>query len=225
MRTDRIHPANGWMIEPLAKRRFKLDGELPYDAEVECIITDGKAYIDTGVSVGPNIAFSLDFYVTVPEELIQLFGGRETAYENQLYFYNDARDPSYPAYWRYGDKNVSVPQLTEGRYVFDNTALPNVLYINDDAYTASNATFTNVNSNFYIFTLNTQADGTAHPATANMAEGIAFYGGQIYSNGRLVRNYITVRKDGVGYLYDKITKKLYGNANSQGAFTYEDYDE
>lgn len=220
MRTDRNHPVGEWMIEPLAKRRFRLQGNLSYDRQVDCLITDGKAFIDTGIKVGPNVTFSLEFYLPQMDNLIQLFGGREDAYNNQLYFYNDARDPSYPSYWRYGDKNVGTAQLTEGTYVFDNTQSPNVLYINDVSYTAANPTFTQVNSNFYIFTLNTQADGTPHPATQNMAEGIAFHGGKIYVNGYLVRDYIPVVKDDVGYLYDNITKKLYGNANSQGAFTY-----
>lgn len=224
MRTDRNHPVGEWMIEPLAKRRFKLQGSLPYDRQVDCLYTDGKAFIDTGIKVGPNVTFSLKFYVVVPDQLIQLFGGRESATDNQLYFYNDARDPSYPGYWRYGDKNVGTAQLTEGVYTFDNTESPNTLYINDAGYTANNPTFTEVDSNFYIFTLNTQADGDAHPATSNMAEGIGFYGGQIYVNGELVRDYIPVVKDDVGYLYDKVTGQLFDNANTEGDFTFTEID-
>ena len=236
MRTDRNHPVGEWMIEPLAKRRFKLQGESDsYDFVVDYIETSGTAYvvddvayidtsslayIDTGIKVGPDITFHLDFFIPASDNLIQVFGGREDAYTNQLYFYNDCRDSNYPAYWRYGDKNISVPQLAEGRYVFDNTESANVLYINDNAYTANNPSFVEVNSNFYLFTLNTQADGTAHPALANMQYGMRFYGGQIYKRGRLVRDFIPVVKNDVGYLYDKITKKLYGNANSKGAFTY-----
>jgi hypothetical protein len=37
----------------------------------------------------------------------------------------------------------------------------------------------------------------------------------------LVYDLIPVRKDGVGYMYDKISKELYGNAGS-GSFTYGD---
>ena len=67
MRTDRNHPVGEWMIEPRAKRRFKIQDILPYDRQVDCLYTDGKAFIDTGIKVGPNVTFSLEFYVVVPD--------------------------------------------------------------------------------------------------------------------------------------------------------------
>ena len=49
--------------------------------------------------------------------------------------------------------------------------------------------------------------------------GIRFYWAKIYSGGTLVRDFIPVRKNGVGYLYDKVSGTLFGNAGS-GSFTY-----
>ena len=43
---------------------------------------------------------------------------------------------------------------------------------------------------------------------------------KMYSGGTLVRDFVPVRKDGVGYLYDQVTETLFGNANESGAFTY-----
>ena len=37
---------------------------------------------------------------------------------------------------------------------------------------------------------------------------------RIYSNGVLVRDFIPVRKGTVGYLYDRVSGKLFGNAGS-----------
>lgn len=40
---------------------------------------------------------------------------------------------------------------------------------------------------------------------------------KIWQGGNLVRNYIPVKKDGVGYLYDKVSKTLFANSGS-GSF-------
>ena len=47
------------------------------------------------------------------------------------------------------------------------------------------------------------------------------YNFKITVGDSLVYDLIPVRKDGVGYMYDKISKELYGNAGS-GSFTYGD---
>ena len=41
-----------------------------------------------------------------------------------------------------------------------------------------------------------------------------------YNNGEIVMGMIPVRKNGVGYMYDKVSGQLFGNAASSGAFTF-----
>jgi hypothetical protein len=41
----------------------------------------------------------------------------------------------------------------------------------------------------------------------------------MYQNGSLVRDFIPVRKGQVGYMYDKISGRLFGNIGS-GSFTF-----
>ena len=41
-----------------------------------------------------------------------------------------------------------------------------------------------------------------------------------YENGVKVIDLIAVRKNGIGYMYDKVSGNLFGNANSSGSFTY-----
>ena len=48
-------------------------------------------------------------------------------------------------------------------------------------------------------------------------EKIASY--QILKDNVLVRDFIPVRNEGVGYLYDKVSGQLFGNAGT-GSFTY-----
>ena len=40
------------------------------------------------------------------------------------------------------------------------------------------------------------------------------------SGGNKIRDFIPVRKNGIGYLYDKVSGELFGNASGSGAFTY-----
>lgn len=47
------------------------------------------------------------------------------------------------------------------------------------------------------------------------------YFARIYSGSTLIRDFIPVRKDGKGYMYDKVEGKLYGNNRPEGSdFTY-----
>ena len=41
----------------------------------------------------------------------------------------------------------------------------------------------------------------------------------MFNNTILVHDFISVRKNGVGYLYDKVSGRLFGNSGS-GTFTY-----
>jgi len=77
------------------------------------------------------------------------------------------------------------------------------------------ATFT-TDYNMYIFSSN---NGGTAITTANSA-AMKIKSVEMYDGSTLVRNYISVRKNGVGYLYDKVSGQLFGNANSTGAFTY-----
>ena len=63
-----------------------------------------------------------------------------------------------------------------------------------------------------IFGVNT--NGTITAATQ-----MTLYSFKIWKNGVFVRDYIPVRKGTVGYLYDRVSGKLFGNAGT-GAFTY-----
>ena len=189
---------------------------LPYDAEVEYIQTDGKAFIDTGIKTSSNLTFDLNLYIpSHGTQGVWMFGSRVSASSGQMGYLND---PSHNTKdWRYHNKaTTSGTILSSGNYNFKNTASVNVLKINDTiTLSAPSATFTS-DYNFYILTLNVA--GT--PALINIGNGARIMPSKIYLSGVLVRDYIAVRKDGVGYLYDKVSGKLFGNANSEGAFSY-----
>ena len=191
---------------------------LPYDAQVEWICSDGKTYIDTGVKPSNTVRFEIVMDVPVPTTTIWPFGGRTSSSAGQLaLLYNiDSNQWS----WRFGNKNVSnSTAITAGRYTFDNhtSGAPRQLYIKYNnttlTLTATNNTFT-CDNNIFLFALNI---GTG---SANKHADEKLVSAKFWSGSTLVRDYIPVRKNGVGYLWDKVTETLYGNANSVGEFTY-----
>jgi hypothetical protein len=201
----------------LNRRRYMGGGSaLPYDAEVEYIQTDGKAYIDTGVKTSSSLTFDLNLYI--PSHGTQgawIFGSRVSGSSGQMAYLND---PTYNRKdWRYNSRSITTSTiLSPGNYNFKNTANVNVLKINDSiTLSAPSGNFT-TNYNFLLLTLNVA--GT--PAIVNIADGARIMPSKIYVGGVLVRDYIAVRKDGIGYLYDKVSGELFGNANSEGGFSY-----
>lgn len=203
----------GMMIN---RRRAYGGKSLPYDAEVEYIQTDGKAFIDTGIKTSSNLTFDLNLYIpSHGTQSVWMFGSRLSGNSKQMAYLND---PAHNAMdWRYEARPATrTPILSPGNYNFKNTASVNVLNINDTiTLSAPSATFTS-NYNFYLLALNV----AGAPAKNNIGNGARIMPSWIYLSGVLVRDYIAVRKDGVGYLYDKVSGELFGNANSEGAFSY-----
>ena len=201
----------------LNRRRYMGGGSsLPYDAEVEYIQTDGKAFIDTGIKTSSNLTFDINIYIpSYSGQGFWCFGGRTYATSGQMAFFNNAVNNLKD--WRYNNNSRNLNgMLSQGNHNFNNTTSRNTLVIDGStSLTATNSTFY-TNYNFYLLTLN--VNGT--PAIANIANGARILPSKIYLSGVLVRDYIAVRKDGIGYLYDKVSGELFGNANSEGAFSY-----
>lgn len=186
---------------------------LPYDAEVEYIQTDGNAFIDTGIKCASTVNLDLNIYIPNHASIaFWVFGSRISSSSGQLAFLNNISANS--CQWRFGN-SYQIPSgaLSQGLYNFKTNK--NTLTVGGRTITATNNNFTS-NNNIYLLTLN--VNGT--PATANTAEGARLYPSKMYNSDGLVRDYIAVRKDGVGYLYDKVSGELFGNANSEGAFSY-----
>lgn len=182
----------------------------PYDAEVEYIATDGRAYIDTGIYVKQTTTFSLTFYIpNTYESGIWIFGTRNSSSAGQMAVQLDY--PSGRTNWRFGNQNSYNSIFSSGTCTFSNMDIPRVLKYDNKSITANANNFSGSYS-FLIFALNISG------AASSCGDGIRFLGGQIYDNGTLVRDFITVRVGQVGYLYDRVTKQLFGNLRENQAF-------
>lgn len=185
---------------------------LPYDAEVEYLETDGNAYINTGVKVASTTTFNLHFTLPSFSENNAICGGIDTG---AMVIYSDVSTNKLA--WRYvrtGTTTVKTANLSQGDFILSNTSASRTLVVNGTSYNATAATFS-TNADFLLFCA---ANGTGGSKWAGKS-GVRLKSGKLYSNGTLVRDYIPVRKNGVGYLYDNVSGELFGNEGT-GSFTY-----
>lgn len=191
-----------------------------YDAEIEYIETDGLAYIDTKVAVSDNLNFDIDMYIPPKwegEYGIWYFGGRTSSTANKLGLF--CSHNANESYWHFSNNYVTIKTpYVDGRYNFKNTYATyptyNKLIVNDKEVATGSTTAFSTDLTFYLFTLNN--NGKA--AIANIISGTKLYSAKLYVCNVLVRDFIPVRKNGIGYLYDKVSGKLFGNANTEGNF-------
>ena len=193
-------------------------GALPYDAEVEFLRSSGtQAYIDTGIAYDGTIELEAKFTINT--------SGSSGAYAFGLYYS--------------GSNGTYRWSLNKGN---STTVKPHFGTITSKSTTLSLNTFHDIKADYRYFTKDgTVIDSTASSFTtdwpvsiylfcrhakttsndsANSFLDCSFGRYTIKINGQIVQNCKPVRKDGVGYFYDSITKNLLGNANSVGAFTY-----
>ena len=197
--------------------------EPPYDAQVEYLQSDGTAYIDTGITGASDITIEADIEVlsTFTGQSCAIFGSR-IANNNAaiaLQYYKTSN--SSTRYWRWAfgnDAQTTNHGGASGDFHLSNVDAARTMVVtgaHSSTTTCSAATFDN-DLNIFLFGFNSGG-------TLGGVGGIAYVpikGFKIYSGGTLVRDYIPVRKDGVGYLYDQVTETLFGNAAESGAFSY-----
>ena len=188
--------------------------ELTYDAEVEYLGTDGNAYINIGIKAASTVQFNLDMYLPSSSANSWAFGGRYSSSQRMLCVLFDVAT-SGKVVWRFGNTTNNCSAISAGNYNLNNMTAARTLQVNGSSYNATNSTFS-TDAYIYLFTCNNNNNNIVN----SPVDGMRFFKGKFYSSGTLVRDFIPVRKDGVGYLYDKVSGQLFGNANSSGSFTY-----
>lgn len=198
---------------------------LPYDAEVEYIESTGTQYVDTGYY--PNNTTTCKMSFKVISQLNKHF--------NALFFcgdaYNSANAYGAASNMTYGEagtsKKINIYRTSSAVNVYlGNPNLSrNVRY--DITLGTSNATITDgtntYNSTFTSATFPTTARSLyvlcGNTGTADLAEigNIMLFSFQIFESGVLVRDFQPVRVGQVGYIYDRVSGTLFGNAGT-GAF-------
>ena len=182
---------------------------LPYDAEVEYLQSSRTQWIDTGVAGQSGIDMDFGFSLTSIGSA-QAIGGCWT--DLQSLYVGIVRANGYFAY-HYGNTDnaiVQIQRVATNTYYHVQAHLYNgeQYYILNGNKSAVGAIAGNFVSplNIHLFRINA--------STPTYSNGVRIYALKIYVNGVLVRDYIPVRKGTVGYLYDRVSGKLFGNAGT-----------
>lgn len=179
---------------------------LPYDAEVEYLESSGTQYIDTGV-VWESVTTAK---IEVTVQYTQTSGRQITCGAGTAFYFGCNANRWEWAYGRYtrtvgtGVHTVAKEISTTATNFYVDGALAATL-----AGSASQAWW---GSSAYAFGLN-NGGSFILPSTA------CLYSLKIWIGDALVFDGIPVRKGTVGYLYNRVSGKLFGNAGT-GAFSY-----
>lgn len=211
MSTDNISDG---IIVILKEQREEPIPVLPYDAEVEYLRNTGLTqFIDTGIVGGEGLRIVTEITPQQSARDKWAIGSWNTnARIYVVYQYPDGKwGGGYGNYFS-GTANMSIGTKVE--LDVEYTSSQQIIKVNGTTVStfAKSSNLGAITNTIYMFGLN---DNKA--ATSAFLVDIGRT--QIYMNGSLVRNFIPVRKDGVGYMYDTVSGELFGNSGT-GTFTY-----
>lgn len=193
---------------------------LPYDAQVEYLQGDGTAYIDTLIKAAYNIKVEtqIEILTSAVGNSFAIYGARIAANNSSnVLIYLNSSNKSFS--WRYGNEEKFLTHNgVTGNFTTSNVSQARTMVIGgalSGNVSCSSSNFT-TNLNIYIFAQNNGGSVASGASTMHLR----IKSQKMYSGSTLVRDYIPVRKNSIGYLYDKVSGELFGNAAGSGAFTY-----
>ena len=201
-----------------SKSGFMTGKRLPYDAEIEYLrftsrsFKDVREYIDTGVVPNETFEFEIDIlwnngYNTVyGQEPIS--SRRVNSADADVRFMLSSYYTHGYSYCGVGprwDYSTNQPSGVRLHYEFHNKTLATSFAGNHVFSMPENMVSMRP---VYLGAANSATEGICNPFGGNI------YTCKLWLNGVLVRDFIPVRKGTVGYMYDRVSGKLFGNAGT-----------
>lgn len=193
-------------------------GELTYGPKiipVEYIESSGTQYINTSVIAKSGLSSLLDFeYTALDTTSISMLDARSS--DNRFYLCHTGNANGYWFYYGYGSAvQSSVTPTVNTRYKVETTLKSGTQLMKVNGTTilsGTSATTYNLNTSLYLFGINYN--------TPQFLAKAKLYACKIYNNDTLIRDMIPIKDENdVGYMFDRVTHTLYGNAGT-GVFTY-----
>lgn len=189
------------MNELLLRRRVARNKSLPYDAEIEYLQSSGTQYINCGIKLSNNSEIVIKVKTLLSGGTCNIAG----TYSSGANFYITQQ---------WNGSNVFACYRTSTRLLsgINGYTSVNTFKLNNTGFYANDVikatiedsnTFTTP-SNAMIFRVN---------GTGSAGSSVVYYC-KISNKGTLVRDFIPVRVGTTGYLYDKVSKQLFGNAGT-----------
>lgn len=192
-----------------------VEPNLPYDSQVEYLESNGTQYIDSGIECTSDL--SVKFKFMVPSNSNNAFcGGISTLASG--YFRHHASPFENNFYWIQANNNsnssISTSWSRNTWYEVDIDAVNGTYSINNSSGTFTPiSTLQTTGNSFGLF----GRIGGGSIALQTRSCKIGYF--KLIKNGVLLRDFIPVKFEQVGYMYDKISKQLFGNSGT-GTFSY-----
>lgn len=198
------------MNELLLLRRVSASKSLPYDAEIEYLQqnNNNSAYIDTGIILNSNDVLSGRVYKGENADSSSLFGAVGSSYTtNSIFAYSTQYGSPYLRFnLGSSQRQASCPKA--GEFIFyaskNEIRVENIDGTVYNRVTSKVTTYYEVSRSCMLFKAN--GDGAAMPKLRIM-----------WFKVENKIDLIPVRVGTVGYMYDKVSKQLFGNAGT-GSF-------
>jgi len=199
----------GYMYDRISKQffgnsgtgGFKLGPDKPKTeafTEVEYIESTGTQYIDTKYTTGASSIITLDAQLTATSRQIRLVGTTSGYFE----IYTNGSDKF--SFTSNGSTYATSVSMSTERKIFkiDNVATTGYIGNTTKSIAKNGSSYY---SSVYLL---------ARPSATNTFSSAKLYSCTIYDGTTLVRDFIPVRIGQKGYLYDKVSRTLFGNAGT-----------
>lgn len=184
---------------------------LPYDSQIEYLESTGTQYIDTGYVPNADTIAVLDAALTSAGNETTMFGLINSNGGVRFHF------GTYQSKWHYGVSptaangkwfNFTTPELDTTRHTFE---------LRGNGYSAVDLETNTVSVTSGTYSMSIYLFGRHIGTTTNGRCKMRLYGFTISEASSLIHDFIPVRIDQVGYLYDRVSGELFGN-NGTGSF-------
>lgn len=180
----------------------------PYDALVEYIATDGSQYINLGRKGDASTdALYVDFQATTAVNQARLIAPNQANAPCQMYI-NGSNKYGYRVGTTWGAPPVDEAAGTD-RHTWMCDYYNQVNIIDNVDYAMSSSSTGTANSNLLL----------TGPYTTNAKFKGKIYAAKVFRSGVLVLDLVPCRVDTTAYMYDTISRTLFGNVGT-GSFTY-----
>lgn len=175
---------------------------LPYDAEVEYLESSGTQYIDTGIYIHcANVELNMRYSSFTNKYFC--CGCRKSHYNSAFVFSNGGTSTArYSQYFINYGNSYKTPTCPNDSSVH-TVIFTNVCKVDETTIGSFSISTQTTPNTFWLFGTNNR-DGVKYGS-------MRIYECKIYNNNTLLIDLIPVRVDTIGYMYDKVTKQLFGN--------------
>lgn len=181
----------------------------PYDAEIEYLESTGTQYIDTGIV--PNFYTDIYHLELAATKVIPYgcFAGVEEKIGDSMVVLAILRRSASNNFWYVVNKNQATPLMNLNEKHNVTIALDSLggCKIDDVTFSIGDAYDAPFSIPLALFAFN-QVNGSRGNAEAR------FYRFSVVRNGEKIIDLIPVRVGNVGYMYDKVSGKLFGNSGT-----------